>query len=172
MPLILEVVGDKVRGAALLTCARSRLWRVDKLANAVQFERALTAVRVVASAAAAGPFPQDALAALAAAAAAEGGGQRADAVRGLAKEAAERCESATRTALWRLGGAERLLTRLLSCCFFLNSQQLFFFCVSAEGGPRTKLQLRLCVPTGIPTGIRRGCSKPPRAVSRPPRQWT
>jgi hypothetical protein len=96
-PLVLEPVGDKARGALLLTSSSSSgpakpLWRVDKLANAVQFERALTAVRIVASAAAAGASRQDTLARMTASAGQGrgGGGQRADAVRGLVKEASER----------------------------------------------------------------------------------
>ena len=95
-PLVLEPVGDKSRGAQLLTSSSSGpakpLWRVDKLANAVQFERALTAVRIVASAAAAGASRQDTLARMTASAGQGrgGGGQRADAVRGLVKEASER----------------------------------------------------------------------------------
>ena len=90
-PLVLEPVGDKSRGAQLLTSSSSGpakpLWRVDKLANAVQFERALTAVRIVASAAAAGASRQDTLARMTASAGQGigGGGQR-----GLVKEANER----------------------------------------------------------------------------------
>jgi len=99
-PLVLEPVGDKARGAQLLTSSSGQgqcLWRVDKLANAVQFERALTALRIVASAAAAGANRQDTLARTTAAAAAAGRGggvgQRGDAVRGLVKEANERLGS-------------------------------------------------------------------------------
>ena len=91
-PLVLEPVGDKARGALLLTSSSSSgpakpLWRVDKLANAVQFERALTAVRIVASAAAAGASRQDTLARMTASA---GQGRGGGGQRGLVKEANER----------------------------------------------------------------------------------
>jgi len=90
-PLVLEPVGDKSRGAQLLTSSSSGpakpLWRVDKLANAVQFERALTAVRIVASAAAAGASRQDTLARMTASA---GQGRGGGGQRGLVKEANER----------------------------------------------------------------------------------
>ena len=57
-PLVVEPLGDKAAiFQASLTREPRRRWRIDKLANRVQYERALQAVRIVCAAAAAGPVP-------------------------------------------------------------------------------------------------------------------